>query len=217
MPTEAMTAPSLYVPKVFDEQDLDVLHDLIEASSFGMLVAPGEGGPMIAHLPFLLDRARGPQGTLLVHVARPNPIRHALEKGEPVVAVFRGPHGYVSPGWYTSRDEVPTWNYAVVHAQGVPRALSDDELLAALAALAAVHERGMPDPWTLADLTPETMGELFPAIAGFSLEITALEGKLKLSQNRKPEDREGALRGLRARGAPGDEALAALMVRRGPS
>jgi transcriptional regulator len=172
---------------------------------------------MVAHLPFLLDRARGPKGTLLLHVARANPIREALEKAVPVVAVFRGPHGYVSPGWYTSRDEVPTWNYAVVHAHGVPRPLSDGELLAALSGLAAVHERGMPDPWTLADLTPETMGELFPAIAGFAVEITALEGKLKLSQNRRPEDREGALRGLRERGAPGDEELVALMMRRGPT
>jgi len=206
---------SLYLPKAFEEDDLGVLHDLVEAHSFGMLVAAGEGAaPLIAHLPFLLDRARGPRGALVVHVARQNPIRHALEAGTPVLAVFRGPHGYVSPTWYTSRDEVPTWNYAVVHAHATPRALDDAELLASLAGLAAAHERGRPDPWTLADLTPETMGKLFPAIAGFELAITALEGKLKLSQNRRPEDREGALAGLHARGGPGDAELVALMTRR---
>ena len=156
-----------------------------------------------------------------MHVARANPIRERLLGGEPVLAVFRGPHGYVSPGWYTSRDEVPTWNYAVVHAHASPRLLSDDELVTSLAALAAVHEAGQPEPWTLADLTAETMGKLFPAIAGFALTITALEAKLKLSQNRKPDDREGALRGLAAPAAPpttrrargADEAARAL---RGP-
>lgn len=203
-------APSIYLPESFAERDLGLVHELIEAHPFGMLVMPG---PMIAHLPFLLDRAQGPQGTLLVHVARANPVRHALEAGEPALAVFRGPHAYVSPGWYSSRDEVPTWNYAVVHAHAAPRPLTDEELVASLGAMAAVHERGQPDPWTLADLTPETMGKLFPAIAGFALAITSVEAKLKLSQNRKPEDRDGALRGLEARG---EAELVALMQRRGP-
>jgi transcriptional regulator len=210
-----MSAPaSIYLPQTFAEHDLGVVHDLIEAHSFGMLIASAEGGvPMIAHLPFLLDRSRGPRGTLLAHVARANPLRLALDAGAPVVAVFRGPHGYVSPNWYASRDEVPTWNYAVVHAHGVARPLDDDELLDLLARLAAVHERGQPDPWSLADLTPETMSQLFPAIVGFAMEITALESKLKLSQNRRDEDREGALRGLRERGTPDDLALVALMAR----
>src|SRR5271155_2611149 len=131
------TEASIYMPQVFAEHDLELAHDLIAAYSFGMLlVAPsrGEGAvPMIAHLPFVLDRARGPRGTLLFHVARANPIRGALEAGAPVVAVFRGPHGYVSPCWYASRDNVPTWNYAVVHAHGVPRLVDDGELLASLA------------------------------------------------------------------------------------
>lgn len=209
--------PSTYLPKVFDERDQDLLHEIIEAHPFGMLVTAGPGGPMIAHLPFLLDRAVGPRGTLYAHVARPNPIREILETGAPLVAVFSGPHGYVSPGWYTSRDEVPTWNYAVVHARVSPRRLDEQELLASLAGLAAVHERGQPDPWTLADLTPETLGELLPAITGFALTVVELHGKLKLSQNRKPADREGALRGLARRGSPDDAALVALMTRRGPA
>jgi transcriptional regulator len=219
-----MSDASVYLPKAFEERDVALLHELIDAHPFGMLMAPGQVGehpqspgdgplPFLAHLPFVLDRAQGPQGTLLVHVARANPIVHALQAARPVLAIFRGPHGYVSPGWYTSRDEVPTWNYAIVHAHATPRALDQDGLVASLAGLAAVHERGQPDPWTLADLTPETMGELIHAIAGFALTITKLEGKLKLSQNRKPEDREGALRGLEARGATD---LVALMRRRGP-
>lgn len=208
---------SVYLPQVFAEHDLGLLHDLIDAYSFGMLLVAGGGtAPTIAHLPFLLDRARGPRGTLTFHVARANPIRGALEAGAPVIAVFRGPHGYVSPGWYTSRDKVPTWNYAVVHAHGAAHLLDDGELLASLAGLAAVHERAQPEPWTLADLTSETMAELFPAIAGFAMEITALEAKLKLSQNQSPANHDGVIRGLRARGAPDDAALVSLMTRPRP-
>jgi transcriptional regulator len=208
-----MTDPgSIYLPKVFEEHDRGVLHDLIDRHSFGMLIAAGDGGvPMIAHVPFLSDRRLGPHGTLFVHVARANPIADALGAGAPVLAVFRGPHAYVSPTWYTTRDEVPTWNYAVVHAHATPRRLDDQALRDMLARLAAAHERG-PNAWTLADLTPATMAELLPAIAGFALTVTALEGKLKLSQNRRPEDREGAIQGLRARGGPDDEELVSLMT-----
>jgi transcriptional regulator len=216
--TPSTTPASTYLPEVFAENELGHLHGLIDAYPFGMLLAPGTGAaPLIAHLPFLLDRNRGARGTLLLHVARANPIRAALETGAPVIGVFRGPHGYVSPCWYVSRDNVPTWNYAVVHAHGAPRLLGDEELLASLAALGAVHERGQPDPWTLADVSRETMDELFPAIAGFAVEISALEGKFKLSQNQRPENREGAIRGLRARGAPDDVALVDWMTRRSPA
>jgi transcriptional regulator len=209
---------SIYLPRAFEAPDLADLHDLIDAHSFGMLIAPGEDGvPMIAHLPFLLERDSGPHGTLLAHVARANPIRRALDGSTPVLAVFRGPHGYISPGWYASRDDVPTWNYAVVHAHGAPRAIEDhDALLALLARLSDVNERGQPEPWSVAELSPEKGAALLPAIVGFSMEITRIEAKLKLSQNRRPEDRDGAIAGLRARGTPDDLALAEAMERARP-
>jgi transcriptional regulator len=208
-------AASLYLPEAFAERDLGLLHDLIESHAFGLLIAPGEGGaPLIAHVPFLVDRERGAHGTLRAHIARANPMRRALDGSTPVVAVFNGPHGYVSPGWYSSRNDVPTWNYAVVHAHGTPRAIEDQaEMLALLGRLAEVNERGQPEPWRVDELSPERLGELLPAIIGFEIEITRLEGKLKLSQNRKPEDREGALRGLAARDTPDDRGLVALMTR----
>src|SRR5690242_7127290 len=110
-------ASSLYLPQAYAERDLAALHDLVTAYSFGTLIATAEdGGPIVAHLPFVLDRARGPHGTLRAHVARANPMRHALDRGAPMLALFQGPHAYISPGWYASRDDVPTWNYAVVHA-----------------------------------------------------------------------------------------------------
>jgi transcriptional regulator len=204
------------MPKVFVEEDVTLLHDLVDAHSFGLLAVPGAGGapPMFAHLPFLLDRRAGPRGTLLGHVARANPIRAALDGRTPLVAVFRGPHGYVSPAWYTSRDDVPTWNYAVVHAHGVARPIDDEgDLRALLGRLAAANEGGGPGAWSTAEVSAETWRELLPAIVGFAIEITSLEGKLKLSQNRPAADRDGAIRGVEARGGPDDASLAALMRR----
>lgn len=204
---------TLYLPKAFHEPDTALLHDLIEAHPFGVLIAVGDdGAPMIAHLPFLLDRGSGPLGTLRAHVARRNPIERAFDGEKPLVAVFRGPHGYVSPGWYASRDDVPTWNYAVAHASGVGRRIEDPgELAGMLARLADAHELGRPEPWSTDELSDETRSALLPAIVGVALSIGRLEGKLKLSQNRRSEDREGAIRGLVSAGTPDALALAAMM------
>ena len=117
----------MYLPKAFAEPDLATLHDLVEAHAFGVLVVPSAAGPPeISHLPFLLDRTRGPHGTLYAHTARANPIWRGFDGRAGALAVFQGPHGYVSPSWYASRDDVPTWNYAVVHAHGAPRLIEAD-------------------------------------------------------------------------------------------
>jgi transcriptional regulator len=203
----------MYLPQGFARTDVEALHAFIEEHAFGTLIVPGPPHD-VSHVPFLLDRARGERGTLLAHVARANPIWRAFDGRTAAIAVFHGPHGYVSPGWYTTRNEVPTWNYVVVHAQGAPRVLDGgDELRGLLRRLAEVFERGRPDPWSVDELTPDTYAELSQAIVGFEIPVDRLEGKFKLSQNRKPEDREGAIRGLRERGTPDDLALVRLMTR----
>jgi len=214
VPVFASAPASLYLPQAFAERDIPLLHDLIDTHAFGTLTACDEGGvPVIAHLPFVLDRGRGPYGTLRAHIARANPIRRALERGAPLVAVFSGPHAYVSPGWYASRNDVPTWNYAVAHVHGTARLLDEAGLLALLARLAEVNEEGQPEPWSMAEVSAKRLGELLPAIVGFEIEIARIDGKFKLSQNRRQGDREGTIRGLSARGKPDDRALVALMTR----
>src|ERR1700712_4406415 len=114
----------MYVPAAFREADTDALHALIRAHSFGTLV-PLVGGQLFATpLPFLLDAKRGEYGTLVAHLARPNPHWRAFVAtpvGAPQsLAIFGGPHAYISPRWYATELSVPTWNYTVVHAYGVP-------------------------------------------------------------------------------------------------
>lgn len=206
----------MYLPTVFAENDSARLHDLVDGIGFGALIAATpDGGLEIAHVPLVLERAPGTLGRLHAHVARANPLwRVALAAGR-VTAVLQGPHGYVSPRWYERpREHVPTWNYAVVHAQGrVAGPMSDADLRAHVDALAARHERGVPAPWRFDDLAPDLRDRLAAQIVGLTIAIDRLEGKLKLSQNRSDADRARVRAALLARGASDDLAMAALMER----
>src|SRR6185369_2660094 len=110
----------------FAQHAVRELHPIIERYPFGTLIVPGTP-PDVSHLPFVLDPARCERGTLVAHVARAHPIWRAFAGRRPVIAIFPGPHGYVSPAWYTSRNAVPTWNYVVVHVHGTPRLLETDD------------------------------------------------------------------------------------------
>ncbi len=212
----------MYVPRLFAETDTGRLHGLIEAHSFGLLVAPSAptgSPPELAHVPFLLDREVGPFGQLRLHVARQNPIAEALLGGARVTAVFLGPHGYVSPRWYEDpARQVPTWNYAAVHAHGIVTKQSREELLQTVEDLATLHEahENKTNPWSVEVAAPGFVDGLLGAIVGFSIVIDALEGKLKLSQNRSPVDQARVREAFASRGAPDDLAMLALMSPRSP-
>ena len=207
----------MYQPRLFVESDQSRLHDLIGNHSFGtLIVSDPQQGLEISHLPFVLDRQIGTQGRLRLHVARANPIwKAALSTGR-VTAVFIGPHAHISAAWYDpSEQQVPTWNYAVVHAHGRARQLSTPELRELLGDLSELHERptdpeGLPE-WRLQQLTSEFLEELLGQIVGLSIDIDRLEGKFKLSQNRSDVDRARVLAALRRRGGPDDLAVAELM------
>lgn len=207
----------MYTPSLFRESDLDRLFDLIDAYPFGTLVAQTQGGGLeISHLPFLLDRSAGTRGRLRFHVARANPVWRAALEGGQVVAVFRGPDAYVSPTWYEHPEEqVPTWNYAVVHAHGrVEGPLGPPDMRRLLDEMAARHEKelaGAPAPWRLSDMAPGHVDELIGAIVGLVIQIEHLEGKFKLSQNRAPTDRLRVVEALGARAQPDDLELLRLM------
>jgi transcriptional regulator len=201
----------VYIPTHFEQTDLAVLHDFIERNSFALLCSTGEDGcPFASHLPLLLERRPGPFGALIGHMARANPQwRHA--DGKAVLAVFSGPHAYVSPSWYEADNVVPTWNYVAVHATGILRAIHDrDALLKIVADSVEVYERSLPAPWRL-PLSGDYLERMLRGIVGFRVEIARLEGKWKLSQNHPEERREKVVRGLRRRGGRDEEAIADLM------
>jgi transcriptional regulator len=207
----------MYLPNVFAESSIDRARAIANAYPFATLIVHGDDDALeIAHLPFLLDcgDADASLGALRAHVARANPIaKLLLAKPRRATVVFGGPHAYVTPRWYASPGrQVPTWNYAVVHAHGDAVAIGERvETERALADLAARFEQGADSPWTFESLPRDFVDELVPAIVAFRIEVTRVEAKLKLSQNRSAEDRRRVIEGLRARGGSDDAAIVVLM------
>lgn len=204
----------MYQPSAFREEERSRLHDLIDAYSFGTLIVTSANGEQeIAHVPVVLDRDIPGKERLRLHVAMANPIwRAALAVGR-VTILFSGPHAYVSARWYEQpTEQVPTWNYAVVHAHGVPTRLERDELVGLLDDLVAIHEGNAPDAWRSRLLQPAFLNELLREIVGLSIEVTTLAGKFKLSQNRSATDHARVVDALRMRGTPHDTALVELMT-----
>ncbi|MDH3601603.1 MAG: FMN-binding negative transcriptional regulator [Candidatus Tectomicrobia bacterium] len=201
----------MYIPKLFREADQAALHDLMRANSFATLISQHDGAPYASHLPMLLQADAGPHGTLVGHMARANPQWREFDPGQEVLTIFQGPHAYVSPSWYETELSVPTWNYAVVHAYGTPRVIEDRAALYdILKAVVQMYEAPFEQPWPFA-LPADFVDKMMRAIVGFSIPITRLEGKYKLSQNRPLEDQQRVVEALHEQGDELSTGTAALM------
>lgn len=200
----------MYTPAYFRVTDRAILHGLMDRFSFATLVTTPDGGPIATHLPFLVYPDCSEHGTLIGHMARANQQWRDFARGDEALVIFQGPHAYISPSWYEEQSNVPTWNYAVVHAYGVPRVIDDKaRVLDALRALADKDEAGFDEPWPM-DLPDEYVRKMVQGIVAFEVPISRLEGKVKLSQNRSARDREGVVAALAASGNAIDHELAAL-------
>jgi transcriptional regulator len=190
----------MYQPAHFTEQDPATLLALMKAQPLATLVRGG--GELSADLmPVEVERV-GERWRMTAHVARANPLWREAD-GQPVLLVFHGPQAYVSPNWYPSKFQhgkaVPTWNYSMVQAHGTLRAIQDPEWLRAFVTrLTERHEAGRAVPWHAADAPPDYLDAMLKAIVGIELEVTRVEGKFKLSQNRDAADRTGVVLGLEA-------------------
>lgn len=178
----------MYIPPAFREDDLAALHALMRDYSFAVVVTMQGGVPVATHLPLLLESERGPYGTLLGHVARANAQWTGFNGEQEALAIFQGPHAYITPSWYEPGLNVPTWNYTAVHAYGKPRILDDEALARLLYTSIQTYESGFEQPWKL-DMPADVFQGKLKGVVGFEMEITRLEGKFKLSQNRSETDR----------------------------
>lgn len=209
----------MYTPTYTQESDRAVLHALIRAHPLGTWVTQGDGELIVNHVPFLLDASHGEHGMLMGHVARANRVWRDFSRGVDSVVVFQGPEAYITPSWYPSKHAtgkaVPTWNYVVVHAHGLPRAIEDKTWLAEhVRRLTAVHEADQALPWQVSDAPEDFIDRLLDGIVGIEILITKLVGKWKVSQNRPEPDRRGVVAGLLARNEPGASAMAAAVQSR---
>ncbi len=198
----------MYIPPHFNEPHAGTLHALIASHPMGILFTHGKSGLDANHLPFDLRAGQGALGVLQAHVARGNPVWQDIADGDEVLVVFRAGDAYVSPQWYPSKQEqhrqVPTWNYTAVHARGRVAIRDDERFVRGLVGrLTRTHEAGMPTPWKMSDSPREFIDTLLQSIVGMEIEITALEGKAKLGQNKELRDIEAAALALKARGQHG--------------
>lgn len=189
----------MYIPKPFSEERIDVLHEAMRRAGLATLVTLTGEGLIASHIPLLLDPEPAPYGTLLGHLARPNPqARGAIGDA---LAIFLGPDAYITPSWYATKREtgkvVPTWNYVAVHAYGRLEMIDDPAHLRELVGrLTERHEQRRPRPWQTSDAPDDFITSMVRGIVGFRLVITRLEGKWKMSQNRPLADRIGVADGL---------------------
>jgi transcriptional regulator len=200
----------MYLPIAFAVTDLTVLHDFMERYSFATLVTQHSGEMIASHIPFVLDRDAGRQGTLRGHLAIGNPQLAHLASGSEALVIFQGPHSYISPSWYAAPENVPTWNYTAVHASGVPKMMDRASLVGLLKELVRQNERSFEQPW---DFDPEAswIQKMLPQIAGFEIPIERLQGKFKLNQNRSMADRTRVVEILSASEDPAQRQMAALI------
>jgi len=206
----------MYVPKQHEETDLSVLHTLIKTHPLGTWVTQCEGALIANHIPFLLEPARGKYGTLVGHIARANPVWKTFSTSIRSVVIFQGAETYITPSWYPSKHEtgkaVPTWNYAVVHAHGLPRIIENREwLLAHLTQLTDEHEAEQALPWKISDAPLDFIDRLMQAIVGIEIPIDQLVGKWKVSQNRPEPDKLGIVAGLLSRNEMQDKEMAKMV------
>jgi len=200
----------MYRPGPYVQDDVKVLHDIIRERSFCLVAAAIDGEPQFAYAPVVIDDD-GARGRVRYHLARANPL--AKLDSAKVRLSFLGPDTYVSPDWYKTEGLVPTWNYIAVEGTGIARQLDKDALRQLVVDLSSVREERLrpKKPWTI-DKVPEVkMDALLNAIVGFEVSFETLEGKFKLSQDKKSEDFDGVVDALERSRDVGAQAVAAAM------
>ena len=203
----------MYTPPYFAMSDFAHMLAFAGERAFGTVVVAEPSGMQASHVPFLIQGTNPDDARILFHVARPNPIHHAIEAGHQILLIVSGPDAYISPDWYVTENQVPTWNYTAVHLEGQGRILPDEATKAMVDDLSALHEELLAPkkPWTSDKMDPKRLAAMVRAIVGIEMTVTAASGTRKLSQNKSIEDRAGAIGALHARSDPGAAAIARLM------
>ena len=203
----------MYIPAAFAENDPETLAAVIADYNFGTLVSAGPQGLFATHLPFVADPAR-PRELLHAHMAKANPHWRDFTDGADALAIFQGPHAYISAAWYATRPKVPTWNYIAVHVYGRVRLRTEpQEVLETLALTVRHQEAGRAEPWRMEDQPPSFITGMAKGVVALELEVARMEGKAKLSQNVARADQEGAIAGLLREGDEASVATAEAMHR----
>lgn len=182
----------MFIPNKFEMTEIADKHQFIHEFGFGVIISTGDA-LSATHLPFILNKDEGEQGVLYAHCAKANTHWKNLE-GQNVLVVFTGPHAYISPSWYNTKPAVPTWNYTAVHAYGIASLLNPQDTLKAIDQVVEKYEPRLLDDRDI--VTDSIKHKMLAGIVGFKIELTQIQGQLKLGQNRSQEDQAGVYNAL---------------------
>ncbi|WP_404442287.1 FMN-binding negative transcriptional regulator [Sutcliffiella horikoshii] len=200
----------MYIPKQFRNEETKELVQFIRENSFGVLFSQHEEKPTATHLPFIISTEVDGTITLLSHMARANPQWKTLDSND-ALAVFNGPHAYISASWYEEENTVSTWNYVSAHASGKVEILQDDQsLLHILKEATDFYEKGMENPWRLED-NLETAESMLGGIVGLRIRVENLQGKWKLNQHHSIARKERVIQQLKKQTQYDSKVVATLM------
>tara|TARA_R110002020_G_scaffold117986_1_gene269652 strand:- start:48818 stop:49444 length:627 start_codon:yes stop_codon:yes gene_type:complete len=198
----------MYIPAHYRNENLSEVKEFLERNSFGILVSQVAGRPWATHIPLELVTNENGKDLLLGHVSKANPQWKHLGESEHVLAIFNGPHSYISSSWY-HKEEVPTWNYIAVHVYGKIKILGAGALMESLHQLVDKYEAHSKNPVSLHNLSAKTLRQV-NGIIGLEIEITEIQAAYKLSQGRE-EDHPKILNSLEESGDPGAKGIATAM------
>lgn len=205
----------MYTPKSFAVQDGAKLRQFVERNPFATLVSSTGRGLFASHIPLRIENPDGAPARLAGHLARANPQWHDLENEHEVLLIFHGPHAYISPLWYQAGEAVPTWNYAAVHIYGRPVIMNDPVRTRKIVEALTAQFEGLQWEALRARWSEGFLEKMLQGIVAFEIEVTRLEGKFKLGQNRRTEDIAGTHAALQKSADPGARLLAEFMEQEG--
>ena len=173
----------MYIPRRYEEKDKEKIHSFIRQNSFAILISVYDGLPVGTHIPLQLEINADGKDILMGHISKGNEQKYSLTNGSKVLAIFPGPHAYISPRWYTELN-VPTWNYMAIHVYGTVHIIEGEELYAALSRLVDNYEQHLPKPVHIEEIPEKTLHDDLRGIVGFQIVIDEYQAAWKLSQNR---------------------------------
>ena len=175
----------MYIPEYQKNKNSSEIKQFLREHSFGILVTQSQGKPTATHIPLALEVDDRGKEVLTGHIAKANQQWKDFGQNQEVLCIFNGPHAYISSSWY-QEEEVPTWNYIAVHVYGKIKILSEKEVMASLHRLVDTYEAGSQNPVSLSTMSASTLKQV-KGIVGFQIEITDIQAKYKLSQNREQD------------------------------
>ncbi|MFC5602654.1 FMN-binding negative transcriptional regulator [Sporosarcina koreensis] len=199
----------MYIPKYFKVTDTNEIRDFIQKNSFGTLVTTKKGKPIATHLPFGFTK-QGEDFYITGHMAYGNPQWRTFETSDDVLAMFQGPHAYISSSWY-SHENVPTWNYEAIHVYGKASILSREELIEDLKIMLEKYEGHRENPVLWDTLSSNLIENELKGIVGFKIKVEEIQAAYKLSQNRNETDYRNIIEKLRNEGNPQSRQVAERM------